>query len=121
MFLNNVTDAQLASVTNATVNSNSSGVVVSNVYNDVEVTNKFGNLTIVKVHPNPNSFKVFLNYSDATVNLLELKGKLDFKVSNEIRNSKNGSVEYNGDFILTSKDKKIVIDGKYSQLELKKQ
>lgn len=121
LFLNNVTDAQLASVTNATVNSNSSGVVVNNVYNDVEVTNKFGNLTITKVHPNPNSFKVFLNYSDATVNLSELKGKLDFKVSNEIRNSKNGSVEYNGDFTLTSKDKKIVIDGKYSQLELKKQ
>ncbi|CAM1341532.1 hypothetical protein [Tenacibaculum aestuarii] len=121
LFLNNVTDAQLASVTNATVNSNSSGVVVNNVYNDVEVTNKFGNLTIAKVHPNPNSFKVFLNYSDATVNLSELKDKLDFKVSNEIRNSKNGSVEYNGDFTLTSKDKKIVIDGKYSQLELKKQ
>jgi len=121
LFLNNVTDAQLASVTNATVNSNSSGVIVSNVHNNVEVTNKFGNLTITKVHPNPNSLKVFLNYSDATVNISELNGELDFKVSNETRNSKNGNMKYNGDFTLTSKDKKIVIDGKYSQLELKKQ
>ncbi|CAM1346582.1 MAP7 domain-containing protein [Tenacibaculum crassostreae] len=121
LFLNNVTDAQLASVTNASVNSNSSGVVVSNVYNDVEVKNEFGNLTIEKVHPNYNTLKVFLNYSDAGINSSEIKNKLNFDADGNMVTSKNGDIKFNGDFIILSKDSKIEIDGKYSQLTLKKQ
>ncbi|TDQ27918.1 hypothetical protein [Tenacibaculum caenipelagi] len=118
LFLNNVTDAQLASVTNTKLNFNSSGVVLSNVYNDVEVNNEFGNLTITKVHSNHNNLKVFLNYSEAGVNLVGANKVFTIE-SDRIKKLKDGSVEYNGDFTLISKDKKIEIDGKYSQLKLK--
>ncbi|RSC96181.1 hypothetical protein EI424_03400 [Tenacibaculum singaporense] len=120
LFLNNVTDAQLASVTNTTVNSNSSGLVVNNVYNNVEVNNKFGNLTITKIHPSHDSLKVLLSYSDAGVDLAGINKKFDIQ-SNKVKKLKDGSVEYNGEFILISNDKKIEIDGKYSQLKVKNQ
>ena len=120
LFLNNVTDAQLASVTNTIVNSNSSGLVVSNVHNNVEVNNKFGNLTIVKVHPNHNNLKVFLSYSDAGVDLKGVNKKFNIQGDN-VKKLKDGTVEYNGEFILISNDKKIEIDGKYSQLKVKNQ
>ncbi|MGG6230826.1 hypothetical protein [Tenacibaculum sp. SDUM215027] len=118
LFLNNVTDAQLASVTNTTVNSNSSGLVVSNVYSNVEVNNKFGNLTITKVHPSHNNLKVFLSYSDAGVDLTGVNKKFDIQ-SDKVKELKDGSIEYNGEFILISNDKEIEIDGKYSQLKIK--
>ncbi|WP_440069559.1 hypothetical protein [Tenacibaculum discolor] len=120
LFLNNVTDAQLASVTNTIVNSNSSGLVVSNVHNNVEVNNKFGNLTIVKVHPNHNNLKVFLSYSDAGVDLKGVNKKFNIQ-GDKAKKLKDGTVEYNGEFILISNDKKIEIDGKYSQLKVKNQ
>ncbi|WP_417786157.1 MAP7 domain-containing protein [Tenacibaculum sp.] len=120
LFLNNVTDAQLASVTNTTVNSNSSGLVVSNVYSNVEVNNKFGNLTITKIHPSHDNLKVFLSYSDAGVDLAGINKKLNIQ-SDKVKKLKDGSVEYNGEFILISSDKKIEIDGKYSQLKVKNQ
>ncbi|MEY8860659.1 hypothetical protein [Tenacibaculum singaporense] len=120
LFLNNVTDAQLASVTNTTVNSNSSGLVVNNVYSNVEVNNKFGNLTITKVHPSHDNLKVLLSYSDAGVDLAGINKKFDIQ-SNKVKKLKDGSVEYNGEFILISNDKKIEIDGKYSQLKVKNQ
>lgn len=120
LFLNNVTDAQLASVTNTIVNSNSSGLVVSNVHNNVEVNNKFGNLTIVKVHPNHNNLKVFLSYSDAGVDLKGVNKKFNIQ-GDKVKKLKDGTVEYNGEFILISNDKKIEIDGKYSQLKVKNQ
>lgn len=120
LFLNNVTDAQLASVTNTTVNSNSSGLVVNNVYSNVEVNNKFGNLTITKVHPSHDNLKVFLSYSDAGVDLAGINKKFNIQ-SDKVKKLKDGSVEYNGEFILISNDKKIEIDGKYSQLKVKNQ
>lgn len=120
LFLNNVTDAQLASVTNTTVNSNSSGLVVSNVYSNVEVNNKFGNLTITKVHPSHNNLKVFLSYSDAGVDLTGVNTKFDIQ-GDKAKKLKDGTVEYNGEFIIISNDKKIEIDGKYSQLKVKNQ
>ena len=118
LFLNNVTDAQLASVTNTKLNTNSSGVVLSNVYNDVEVHNKFGELKINKINSNHNNLKVFLNYSNASVNLIGQEQAFNIK-SDKINSLKEGSVEYNGNFVLISKDKKIEIDGKYSQLKVK--
>ncbi|WP_440121046.1 MAP7 domain-containing protein [Tenacibaculum sp. Ill] len=120
LFLNNVTDAQLASVTNTTVNSNSSGLVVSNVYSNVEVNNKFGNLTIAKVHPSHDNLKVFLSYSDAGVDLKGVNKKFNIQ-GDKAKKLKDGTVEYNGEFILISNDKKIEIDGKYSQLKVKNQ
>ena len=121
LFLNNVTDAHVASVANTVLNTNSSGVIVDNVYNNVEVINKFGELTIRKIHSNHNNLKVFLNYSSAGINSLEIGGDLKFDVNDKMRTLKNGDIKFNGDFIITSKNKKVEIKGKYSQLTLKKQ
>ncbi|MDE0535402.1 hypothetical protein [Tenacibaculum sp. L6] len=131
LFLNNVTDAQLASVTNATVNSNSSEVKLNNVFNDVKVNSDFGELEIVKIHPNYNTFKVFLNSSKANINILSIKKKLIYdigKKSPEFASEPSMKFtihkpkeEINGSFTILSNDKKVEIKGKYSQLELKKQ
>lgn len=121
LFLNNVTDAHVASVANTILNTNSSGVIVDNVYNNVEVINKFGELTIKKVHPSHNNLRVSLNYSSAGINALGIEGELKFDVNDKMRTLKNGDIKFNGDFIITSKNKKVEIKGKYSQLTLKKQ
>ncbi|CAM1367181.1 conserved exported hypothetical protein [Tenacibaculum sediminilitoris] len=118
LFLNNVTDAQLASVTNTTLNSNSSELVVSNIYSNVEVNNKFGSVTITKVHPSHTNLRMLLNYSDGVIDLSGVN-KLFVTESGKVEKLNNGSVEYNGDFVLVSKDKKIKIEGKYSQLKIK--
>ncbi|KAB1153181.1 hypothetical protein F7018_17695 [Tenacibaculum aiptasiae] len=121
LFLNNVTDAHVASVANTTLDTNSSGVIVDNIYDNVELINKFGELTIKKIHPNHNNFKVFLNYSSAGINILDMQGELKFDVSDNMRTLENGDLKFNGDFIITSKNKTVEIKGKYSQLTLKKQ
>ncbi|WP_272151501.1 hypothetical protein [Tenacibaculum aiptasiae] len=121
LFLNNVTDAHVASVANTTLDTNSSGVIVDNIYDNVELINKFGELTIKKIHPNHNNFKIYLNYSSAGINVLDMPGELKFDVSDNMRTLKNGDLKFNGDFIITSKNKTVEIKGKYSQLTLKKQ
>ena len=121
LFLNNVTDAHVASVANTTLDTNSSGVIVDNIYDNVELINKFGELTIKKIHSNHNNFKVYLNYSSAGINVLDMQGELKFDVSDNMRTLKNGDLKFNGDFIITSKNKTLEVKGKYSQLTLKKQ
>ncbi len=121
LFLNNVTDAQVASVANTTLNSNSSRLTVDAIFKDVEISNKFGELTINKIAPNCNSLKILLNYSDAGINSLGINNKLNFDSSGNMKTSKNGDIKFNGNFTVVSKDEKIEIAGKYSQLTLKKQ
>jgi hypothetical protein len=120
LFLNNVTDAHVASVANTTLNSNSSGLIVDAIYKNVEVSNKFGELTINKIDSNYGALKILLNYSDATINTSGITNQLNFDVSDNMYNPKNGGLKFNGNFTVTSKDKKIEIGGKYSQITIKK-
>lgn len=127
LFLNNVTDAHVASVANTTLNANSSEVIVDNIFKDVEVLNKFGELTIKKIHPNYNMFKLLLNYANAEINFPNTEDKFTSNVRNKkisLKNkpsltlNKNG-VYIQGDFIGITKSGKAKIEGKFSEITLK--
>ncbi|MCT4698299.1 hypothetical protein [Tenacibaculum haliotis] len=130
LFLNNVTDANLASVTNTKISSTSSEVVLVNVYNDVEVNSKFGGLKINKIHPNYHTFKVDLNSSEALINIANINKKLAYVIEGKARNYPNKPVikfsvndskkEVNGNFSISTEDNMVKIIGKYSQLVLQK-
>ncbi|MEO9571586.1 MAG: hypothetical protein ABJH82_08475 [Polaribacter sp.] len=131
LFLNNVTDAKIASVTNTKMSSNSSGLVIKLVNENVDLHNKFGELTIDKIIPNHQSFKLLLDYSDANINLSNNSDNLVFVIGNKSSHLLNkasmkfnlldiSSKDINGNFIIKTKDESLLIQGKYSQLTLKK-
>ncbi|WP_299008488.1 hypothetical protein [uncultured Tenacibaculum sp.] len=131
LFLNNVTDAQLASVTNTTVNSNSSEAILNNVYKDVNVNSEFSELVIMKIHPNFNTFKVVLNSTKAVLDLSSVKKNLVYTIDDKSPNFQSEpsmrlyfnkpEKNINGNFTILSNDKKIEVIGKYSQLKVKNQ
>ena len=126
LFLNNVTDAKLVSVTNTKLDTNSSEVTINNINKNVEVTNRFGELNILQVSPTFNKLKVLLNSSSATVNLSKVKDELVYSI--EEKNSfypnnsamkfstKEATKKINGNFTLSTLNKNLVINGKYAQL-----
>ncbi|CAL2104295.1 conserved protein of unknown function [Tenacibaculum sp. 190130A14a] len=129
LFLNNVTDAKVASVTNTTLDTNSSEVEISKILNDVEVINKFGELTILEVSPNYSTFKVFLNSSSADINLSKVKNKLEYVIGEKSAAHRNKpamefsvndkSKKINGNFVLSTNNKTLEIKGKYTQLTVR--
>ena len=119
LFLNNVTDANLASVSNTVLNTNSSGVKIKNVNNNVDVTSKFGELLLSKVISGVNDFKLNLNFSDATVNFSKLKEKLNFSQVDDVINTNTKNIVLNGNFSVNNNA--ISINGKQSKLTIKKQ
>ncbi|CAM1346668.1 hypothetical protein [Tenacibaculum insulae] len=130
LFLNNVSDANLASVTNTKISSTSSEVVLVNVYNDVEVNSKFGGLKVNKIHPNYHTFKVDLNSSEALINIANINKKLTYVIGGKAKNYPNkpaikfsvndSKKEVNGNFSISTEDNMVKIIGKYSQLVLQK-
>ena len=119
LFLNNVTDANLASVSNTILNTNSSGVKIKNVNNNVDVTSKFGELLLSKIVSGVNDFKLNLNFSEAIVNFSKLKEKLNFTQMNDVVNSNRKNIVLNGNFSVNNNS--ISIKGKQSKLTLNKQ
>ena len=71
--LNNITDATIASVINSNLISNSSKLKIQNLESDVELTSKFGELVIDKVVSSLKGLKLDLRFSDATIDLKNLK------------------------------------------------
>lgn len=119
LFLNNVTDANLASVSNTILNTNSSGVKIKNVNNNVDVTSKFGELLLSKIVSGVNDFKLNLNFSEAIVNFSKLKEKLNFTQVDDVVNTNKKSIVLNGNFSVNNNA--ISIKGKQSKLTLNKQ
>ena len=78
--LNNITDATIASVMNTKLISNSSKLRIQNLDSDVELTSKFGELIIDKVISSLKGLKLDLSFSDATIDLKNVKEKLNFTV-----------------------------------------
>ncbi len=130
IFLNNVTDAKIASVTNTKMSNNSSGVKIITINENVDMKNKFGELSIKEINPNYQSFKLLLDYTEAFVNttgvkkdfiinidekspLFPNKASLKFDILNP--NKK----DINGNYIIKTKDGTFIIEGKYSQISLK--
>ena len=119
LFLNNVTDANLASVSNTILNTNSSGVKIKNVNNNVDVTSKFGELLLSKIVSGVNDFKLNLNFSEAIVNFSKLKEKLNFTQVDDVINTNTKNIVLNGNFSVNNNS--ISIKGKQSKLTLNKQ
>ena len=77
LFLNNVTDANLASVSNTILNTDSSGVKIKNVFNDVNVTSKFDELLVENFNPNFGKFILNLTNSDADIKISNVKTSME--------------------------------------------
>ena len=130
LFLNNVTDAKIASVTNSKLDTNSSGIVIQNIFENVDVTNKFGELTINNIDKNYKTFNLLLNYSDANINLANINEKISFDIGDKSQKSLNKpsisfnldqskTKDINGNFFIMTKNKSFLIEGKYSHIVIK--
>lgn len=119
LFLNNVTDATIASVINTKLSSNSSGLKIQNVGNKVNLTSKFGDLLISEIASSLKEFKLNLSFSDATVNFNNLKEKLKFSQVDDVMNTNSKNIVLNGNFSVNNS--KVTIKGKQSKLTIKKQ
>ena len=130
LFLNNVTDANLASVANTKVTSSSSNITLDNIYENVEVSNTFGDVAIKKIHPNYKTLKVLLSSSNAIIDVSSINQKMIYNIGDKspsyinkasLKSTLNNLLkEVNGNFTIVSEDKNVQIVGKYSQLSLKK-
>lgn len=108
LFLNNVTDAKIASVTNTTMSNSSSSVNVANINEDVIVIDKFGLFTVENFKPNFANFSITLSQSEAILYLNDVpskfkyqvnKVKLDNKVTkNPLNASSTNIIKVNGDY-----------------------
>ncbi len=88
LFLNNVTDAKIASVTNTTMNNNSSGVTILKINQNVNLSDKFGELTIDSFHPNFEEFILNLSQTNATIMLGNVKTNFDYDIkTSKLNNS----------------------------------
>jgi len=119
LFLNNVTDAKVASVTNSSLTSSSGKMTIGNVFNDVSIDLSFGDINIAKFDSMLKNFKMNLKQSEAVLNVSSLKDKLTFSADTTTENKKDRTLTLNKTFELSIKDIAFLVRGKYSQLKIK--
>jgi hypothetical protein len=121
LSLNNITDATIASVINTKLSSNSSGLTIKKLDNNVDLTSKFGELLISEVVSGLQNFKLDLSFSDATIDFKKLKENLKILKADNVSSNKNVSKNFslNGNFSL--KNSSVTIKGKQSEITIKKQ
>lgn len=121
LSLSNITDAKIASVINAKLTSNSSGLTIKKLDNNVDITSKFGELVISEVVSGLKNFKLNLSFSDATINLRHLKENLTIIKADNVNSNKNVSKGFslNGSFSIKSNN--VSVNGKQSEITIKKQ
>jgi hypothetical protein len=119
LSLNNITDATIASVMNSKLVSNSTGLKINTVNNEVDITSKFGELLISEILSGLSELKLNLNFSDATVNFKNLREKLKYSQVDDVVNTKSKNVVLNGNFSVNNS--KVNIKGRQSKLTIKKQ
>lgn len=98
LFLNNVTDAKIASVTNTTMNNNSSGVRVYKINKNVRLSDKFGELVIDSFHPNFGEFVLDLQNTQATIVLNDVKTNFNYNIKSSRLDNKSSFDFLNGIF-----------------------
>ena len=79
LFLNNVTDAKIASVTNTTMTNNSSGVKIITINENVNLSNKFSEIIIEKFKPFFGNFNLKLSHSEVKLPLGNLEANLEIE------------------------------------------
>jgi hypothetical protein len=93
---------------------------IQNLESDVELTSKFGELLIDNVISSLKGLKLNLSFSDATIDLKNLKEDLKIVAATNV-SSKDANKNFilNGSFTLNNS--KVNIKGKQSELKVKKQ
>lgn len=130
LFLNNVQSADIESISNLKLKSNSSTVKINKANNNVEVSDEFGNLSINNINANFDKFLVELKSSVANLNFLNLKSALTAS-SNKSGYShfpsrkptmvfRDNEISSSGNFTISSDDNKVKINGRYSKIKVKK-
>lgn len=115
LFLNNVTDAKIASVTNTRMSNNSSGVRILKINENVILSNKFGELAIHSFNPNFGEFTLQLSQSEATIMLGNVSCNFIYNVNNvKLDNQREGKHTSN-----TSTKNLIEVNGDYSSVVIK--
>jgi hypothetical protein len=84
LSLNNITDATITSVMNTKLISNSSGLKIGTLNNNVALTSEFGELTVDKINPSFKDFKLSLNHSSASLPLLDIDSDYKLKTTESI-------------------------------------
>lgn len=129
LFLNNVTDAKIASVTNSKMHTNSSKVAIENIHKNVTIDTKFGELILRKIHPDFEKFSLLLNYANAQLYLNNLNQKLFYDANSNTSyftyNSakkmnllKENTKDLNGNFTIKTTNNAFIVNGKYSQITI---
>jgi hypothetical protein len=116
LTLNNITDATIASVMNTKLTSNSSGLKIDTVFDNVNLSSKYGELVINEVVSNLKGFILDLRFSDATIDLKNVKEKLNFKQGYKVENVRSKNIVLNGNF--TVSNDQVNIKGKQSELKV---
>ncbi len=115
LFLNNVTDAKIASVTNTSLSNNSSGVKILKINKNVNLSDKFGELTIDSFNPNFGEFVLNLSQSNATIVLGNVPCKFEYNVNRvKLDNKRTGKSNAN-----SSTKNLIKVKGDYSSVVIK--
>ena len=115
LFLNNVTDAKIASVTNTSLSNNSSGVNILKINENVNLSDKFGELTIDSFSSNFGEFVLNLSQSDATIILGTVPCNFKYNVNRiKLDNKRIGNSKGN-----TTTKNLVKVNGDYSCLVIK--
>jgi hypothetical protein len=108
-------------IMNTQLSSNSSGLKISELLSNVKISNKFGELMILDINSNAENCVLDLNFSEGFIHTKN--GSKDFQIlrANEINSDRNkdNSFGLSGNFSLKSKG--IIITGKQSSIQIKKQ
>ncbi|GGH03265.1 hypothetical protein GCM10011416_22740 [Polaribacter pacificus] len=116
LYLNNITDATIASVMNTNVITNSSGLQIQQLGNNVSLTSKFGELTILDVAKDLKDFELSLNFSEASIDLKNYLNTFPVIKTSSLKILEKGFL-FNGNFDV--KNKTIELQGKQSTLQVK--
>ena len=114
LFLNNVTDAKIASVTNTILSNNSSDINIIKVNENVTISDKFGELHVNSFNPNFGEFILNLSNSDVTLFLGGVPSKFKYQVNRVKLENKRAGKSGN-----SSSKNLIKLTGDYSQIVIK--
>ncbi len=122
LSLNNVTDASFASVANSKLESSTSDVKIKEVISDFTMDSSFGDVSISRLNPSLKKFKLMLRQSDATLNIKGFESLLKVTSSKDTYSKKTSGSGYSikGEFVMSSQNDLLKIDGKYSELTIQK-
>ena len=114
LFLNNVTDAKIASVTNTILSNNSSEVHINNIYKNATISDKFGELIIDSFNSNFGEFILNVSQSKATLIFGDTKTAFKYKVNKVNLDNKRAAFLTKNN----TKNNTITINGNYSSIRI---